>query len=591
MRTARTRRPRRTAPSRRASRVAAVVAVACLALAACSSDDGGGDGGEPEAGPEGQEVSKGATLDATWPMTGLPVTGSQSAAQEHPVMVVKMDNTPSSAPQRGLDAADLVVEELVEGGVTRLAAFYYSSIPGTVGPVRSMRASDIGIVKPADAAVVTSGAAPVTLQRVRGAGIEFFGEGSQGFFRDTARSAPYNLFTDLAATTTLVEGEEARPDDYLPWGESEDLPRGRPAPSLAASFGSHTTTWTHGPKGWTNTNSFAAEDEQFPADTVLVLRVRVGDAGYRDPAGNPVPETILEGKGEAMLFHDGRVVTGHVVEAVAGAARSRSPRAARSSPSPRGGPGSSWCRRRPARSASADPGPGPAGPYSGSGAPACSSAWKPADDEADGRLHPGRGGDRVVGAGHGLAGRRHRAEEDPREGLQHVLVEVPRAGGQHRAHDLEDVGEGRALLLLAEALVAQDRGALLDHDPPVAPAPAPPRGRPAGRPGAFTQGSWWLFSALAMVRAAWDSTRSKTASNSACLPREVVVERALGDLGAGHDRVERGAGVPVLGEELLGDVDQRALGRGGVLLRGGSRARRAPWAPASRPLDFGMDPL
>lgn len=308
MRTART-RPALRRRAHRPLRAAAVVAVACLGLAACSSDEGGGD--EPAAeGPEGQKVSKGATIDATWPLTGLSVTGSQSAAQDHPVMVVKMDNTPSSAPQRGLGAADLVVEELVEGGVTRLAAFYYSDIPGTVGPVRSMRASDIGIVAPADAAVVTSGAAPVTLQRVRGAGITFFSEGSKGFFRDNSRAAPYNLFTDLAATTTLVEGEEARPDDYLPWGEAEDLPKGKPATSLAADFGSHTTTWSHGPKGWTNTNSFAAADDRFPADTVLVLRVQVGDAGYRDPAGNPVPETKLEGKGQALLFHDGRVVSG-----------------------------------------------------------------------------------------------------------------------------------------------------------------------------------------------------------------------------------------------------------------------------------------
>jgi hypothetical protein len=46
---------------------------------------------------------------------------------------------------------DLVVEELVEDGVTRLAAFYYSQLPSKVGPVRSMRASDIGIVSPARA--------------------------------------------------------------------------------------------------------------------------------------------------------------------------------------------------------------------------------------------------------------------------------------------------------------------------------------------------------------------------------------------------------------------------------------------------------
>jgi hypothetical protein len=41
-----------------------------------------------------------------------------------------------------------------------------------------------------------------------------------------------------------------------------------------------------------------------------VLRVAVGDAGYTDPAGNPVPETKLEGTGQALIFHDGRLVRG-----------------------------------------------------------------------------------------------------------------------------------------------------------------------------------------------------------------------------------------------------------------------------------------
>ena len=41
-----------------------------------------------------------------------------------------------------------------------------------------------------------------------------------------------------------------------------------------------------------------------------MLRVEVGDAGYTDPAGNPVPETKLEGTGPALLFHDGRLVRG-----------------------------------------------------------------------------------------------------------------------------------------------------------------------------------------------------------------------------------------------------------------------------------------
>ena len=49
-------------------------------------------------------------------------------------MVTKIDNTSSSAPQLGLGSADLVVEELVEGGMTRLAVFFYSDIPGDGRP-------------------------------------------------------------------------------------------------------------------------------------------------------------------------------------------------------------------------------------------------------------------------------------------------------------------------------------------------------------------------------------------------------------------------------------------------------------------------
>ena len=41
-----------------------------------------------------------------------------------------------------------------------------------------------------------------------------------------------------------------------------------------------------------------------------MLRVRLGDAGYLDPAGNHVPETKFTGTGAAMLFHDGRLVRG-----------------------------------------------------------------------------------------------------------------------------------------------------------------------------------------------------------------------------------------------------------------------------------------
>lgn len=293
---------------RRARLLASTLVAASLVLSAC----GGGDESSEEDTPA-QEIAEGSTLDSTWPLTGLAVEGDDTASQEHPVMVLKMDNTPSSAPQEGLGTADLVVEELVEGGVTRLAAMFYSKIPGEVGPVRSMRASDIGIVSPIDGTMVTSGAAAITVKRIREAGIDFFPEGSPGFFRDSSRSAPYNLFTDLSKTTDAAALDAAaRPSDYLPWGEEADLPAGQAAGTIAASFGSHTTNWSYdaAKKTYVNENTYAAEGDEFPADTVLVLRVKVGDAGYLDPAGNPVPETKFEGKGDAMLFHGGKLVRG-----------------------------------------------------------------------------------------------------------------------------------------------------------------------------------------------------------------------------------------------------------------------------------------
>ncbi len=279
-----------------------------LLLAGCGGGDDDGGPGSPDA----QKITEGTRLDSIWPLTGLQVRGNQDAALRHPVMVLKMDNSTSSAPQVGLGQADLVVEELVEGGITRLAVMYYSELPGNVGPVRSVRATDIGIVSPVDGVLVTSGGAPGTLSRLAGAGITLFTEGAPGFYREGSRSAPYNLFTTLTETAAAAAADsESRPADYLPWGTTADLPTGKRATGLAARFSAgHTSTWAYRDGRYVNENTNAATGDEFPADSVLVLRVAVGDAGYLDPAGNPVPETTLVGRGAAMLFHDGRVVRG-----------------------------------------------------------------------------------------------------------------------------------------------------------------------------------------------------------------------------------------------------------------------------------------
>jgi hypothetical protein len=275
----------------------------CATLAAC----GGGDKNEKQ--PDSQPVSGGTKLAALWPLTGQPVTGS---TPERPVLVTKIDNSSSSRPQVGLKQADLVTEELVEGGITRLAVFYYQKLPETAGPVRSMRASDIGIVLPAHADIVASGAAPPTLRRLKASGITYYDGGGPGYFRDGSRIAPHNLMVHMKQLADSLKNKKAVvPASYLPWGKATDFKGTAPAKHIDAVFSrSSTTSWQYRGGKYVNTNSNAADGDRFTPDNVLVLRVREGDAGYLDPAGNKVPETLYFGKGPALLFHDGKVVRG-----------------------------------------------------------------------------------------------------------------------------------------------------------------------------------------------------------------------------------------------------------------------------------------
>ena len=279
-----------------------------LAVAGCSGGTAKPTAkGSASPSPSAQSTATRAVLSGQWPLTGLPATGP---VPRHPVMIVKIDNTEASRPQIGLKGADIVSEELVEGGSTRLAVFYYSRVPKLVGPVRSFRATDIGIVKPEKAALVASGGAPPTVRRMSAAHIKTYTEGAPGFFRDNSRPAPYNLLMHLRVLAKHLKSH-GRPADYLPWGSPGDLPAGRPAKGLAAVFsGGHTTTWKYQAGHYHNLDSNAAKGDRFVADTVLVLRVHEGNAGYLDPAGNPVPEADFTGHGRAMVFHGGQMVKG-----------------------------------------------------------------------------------------------------------------------------------------------------------------------------------------------------------------------------------------------------------------------------------------
>ncbi|HPU12337.1 MAG TPA: DUF3048 domain-containing protein [Aeromicrobium sp.] len=272
------------------SRLLLTTGALLLTLSAC----GGGD----EPAPDPQHKDGASNVAVVNPLTGIKL----AKAPKNPVFVVKIDNTPPSAPQTEIDKADLVVEQLVEGGATRLAALYYSKLPENVGHVRSMRATDIGIAKPVNGQIVASGGAGVTISRIKSAGIPIHSEdgGSPGLSRGPGY-APYNVLANLK--TVNEEAVNTPPAHaYFQWAAANaTTPTGTKASNVSVPFSrSHTTTFSFQNGTWKRTNG--TSEKEFAAKNLVVLWADEQDAGYTDPAGSPVPETVFDGTGKAVVF-------------------------------------------------------------------------------------------------------------------------------------------------------------------------------------------------------------------------------------------------------------------------------------------------
>ena len=277
------------------------LAALTLVLAGCSSQEKA-----DEPAPDEGESSR---LVEVSPLTGEEL---QDGPSDDPILLVKIENTSAGAPQKGLEKADLVVEQLVEGGLTRLAAFYHSAQPKTVGHVRSLRTTDISLAKPVGASIVASGGAGGVVDRVKRnkLGVVVEDESAKGFRRDAGKSAPYDRLIDVKAVAKRAKNVEI-PGPYLPFtaeGEESTGPEPKQASSASVRFSpGQTTEWKLSKGTWKRTNGFA--EKEFAADNLIVLEVPVSDAGYTDAAGNPVPETILKGKGKATILTEDGAVT------------------------------------------------------------------------------------------------------------------------------------------------------------------------------------------------------------------------------------------------------------------------------------------
>src|SRR5579872_1637503 len=104
------------------------------------------------------------TVPPVAPLTGLLDPAGQALTR--PALTIKVENTPEALPQWGIDRADVVYEEIVNGGITRLAAIFNSQAPPKVGPVRSVRPTDTQVVWPLGGIFAYSGGAAYAVNSI-----------------------------------------------------------------------------------------------------------------------------------------------------------------------------------------------------------------------------------------------------------------------------------------------------------------------------------------------------------------------------------------------------------------------------------------
>ncbi|SDX09994.1 Protein of unknown function [Marininema mesophilum] len=129
-----------------------------------------------------------------------PFTGVPLVEKHRPAVMVMINNHHAARPQTGLSMADMVIEALAEGEITRFAAFYHSEMKGTVGPVRSVRPYFLDLSRGSRAVVAHAGGSKAALREIKEENIQSLDGihgGARLFQRVSFRKAPHNLYTNL----------------------------------------------------------------------------------------------------------------------------------------------------------------------------------------------------------------------------------------------------------------------------------------------------------------------------------------------------------------------------------------------------------
>jgi len=244
------------------------------------------------------------------PLTGVPIDGTLITYTPRPALIVKIDNVGPARPQTGLNQADIVFEEIVEGRATRFAAAFNSTDASPVGPIRSGRTQDVNLLSSFnDPIFAYSGGNAGVNAALAATGWTLLTEGN-GMFRSGDRPAPYNLYgnTDDFYAMGGDSGEATPQFEYIAPGTEVD---GSPVSSIDVLVGAVNVRWDwDGERGLflrsQDGNAHQNTDGQVTTNTVVVLLTGYG--GSAASSGSPEAQTL--GSGDVVVYSNGRKIEG-----------------------------------------------------------------------------------------------------------------------------------------------------------------------------------------------------------------------------------------------------------------------------------------
>ena len=253
------------------------------------------------------------------PLTGLPAPGG--VVPPRAALAVKVDNYPTARPQSGLTAADIVFEEPVEGRITRYVAVFQCHGTSTVGPIRSARNIDIGILGQLGHPLLVhvGGIAPV-LANIHASPIDDFElwDYTSIIQHPVGRVAPYDTYTSTTAVWHLRPTADAAPNPLFSY--SATVPAGQQVSSVSIPFSSYSpVVWRYDAKTRHFLRYFGSTPDtllngvQNSAANVVVQYVHVTYGPWAENSQGALEvqaNLYTQASGSALVFRNGVEIAG-----------------------------------------------------------------------------------------------------------------------------------------------------------------------------------------------------------------------------------------------------------------------------------------